>query len=73
MDENAAMRSRAIYISNVLGLNVYTVLSVFCDRVFGRGAEAYEDIEERDGGLSVHRQQRGSPRGQQTYLYQRSL
>lgn len=50
-----------------------TVLSVFRGRIFRRGAKADEDLEERDGGISVHRQQRDSARGQQTYLYQRSL
>lgn len=49
------------------------VLSVFRGRIFRRGAKADENLEEWDGGLSVHRQQRGSARGQQTYLYQRSL
>lgn len=49
------------------------VLSVFRGRIFRRGAKADENFEERDGSLSVHRQQRGSARGQQTYLYQRSL
>jgi len=49
------------------------VLSVFRIRISRRGAEADENLEERDGGLSVHRQQWGSARGQQTYLYQRSL
>lgn len=50
-----------------------TVLSDFRGRFSRRGAKTDEDLEEWDGSLSVYRQQRSSTRGQQTYLYQRSL
>lgn len=65
-----------LYIPNVCVSQSYSillVLSVFRARVSRRGAEADEDHEKRDGGLSVHRQQRGTACGQQTYLHQRSL
>ena len=53
-----------------------TIIILFSDLGGGvprRGAEAVEDLEERDGCLSLHREQRRATGGQQTYFYQCSL
>lgn len=54
-------------------LPVITLPSDIGGRVPGRGAAADKDHEERDGCLSLYRQQWRATGGQQTYFYERSL
>lgn len=60
-------------IKLIKSLRVIIWFSVRSERIPGRRAETDKDFKERDGCLSLYREQRCATGGQQTYFYQRSL